>query len=468
MAPAGKQKPEVQGPAPAPPLLECALSKDVDLVPVLPSTGAESNEDERTPIWPGAKEKRPASKAVHPFFLHSVYAGLVPPFSSSFTSILNHYGIQALHLRPNSVLLLSVFAFFCEAFVGVRPSVALFHHFFSLRLHDDAHSSACVSYVAAQSSNMLLKVGKKVENLRQGWVLMSLEDAKPQLEEPKGLPEKTSAWSSAKLSDPRVAPVLECFSRDIKTRRLTGGMIVKEYLAQRLEPLQVHSKPQWDYRAGDDELRLWSQDLPTEELSRVMAIFLGGDPSDPTEALGPLYHLDDRADVIAGLAVFNERGFLAAEGSGLVEVSCGDTSGKGEKEAKAAHNAGQEVLKEAEAAAKRCEEAEARLQALQGEQAKRRPWEEEARLDKQKKEVASRKTLLDAKGEALAAVENKKATELAGFPDVELGLRTLLHSLCEDRFDEPLAAPKSGFVALQNAIVHVDKILDNECHDARL
>ncbi|KAI5016582.1 hypothetical protein ZWY2020_006433 [Hordeum vulgare] len=104
---------------------------------------------------------------------------------------------------------------------------------------------------------------KKVENFSHRWVLMSLKDANPWLEEPKGLPEKTSAWSSAKFSDPRAMPILERFSHDISAKRMTGGMIVKELLAQRLAPLQAHSRPLWDYRAGDNELRLRSQDLPT-------------------------------------------------------------------------------------------------------------------------------------------------------------------------------------------------------------
>ncbi|KAE8779923.1 hypothetical protein D1007_47035 [Hordeum vulgare] len=149
MGPVGKQKRETQGPAVAPPLLECALSKDVDLTLVLPWTAAESSEHGRILIWPGTIAKRPASKAVYPFFLHSVFAVLVLPFSSFFTAFLNHYGIQALHLQPNSILLMSVFAFYREAFIGVRPSIALFCHFFSLRLHDGAHLLAHVSFVVA-------------------------------------------------------------------------------------------------------------------------------------------------------------------------------------------------------------------------------------------------------------------------------------------------------------------------------
>ncbi|KAE8774208.1 hypothetical protein D1007_53487 [Hordeum vulgare] len=117
----------------------------------------------------------------------------------------------------------------------------------NLCLHDGAHLSACISFVAAQSVNLLLKAEKKVENFRHRWVLMSLKDANSWLEELKGLPEKTSAWSSAKLSDPRAAPILERFSCNISAKRLTDGMIVREILAQLLARLQAHSTPLWDY-----------------------------------------------------------------------------------------------------------------------------------------------------------------------------------------------------------------------------
>ncbi|KAE8817267.1 40S ribosomal protein S5-1 [Hordeum vulgare] len=64
MALAGKQRPEAQGPAPAPPLLECALCKDANLVPMLPWTVAESNQHGLTLIWPGTIDKRPVSKVI--------------------------------------------------------------------------------------------------------------------------------------------------------------------------------------------------------------------------------------------------------------------------------------------------------------------------------------------------------------------------------------------------------------------
>ena len=57
----------------------------------------------------------------YPFFVSAIPAGLVPPFSEFFFSVLCHYKLQALHLHPNSVLLLAIFAYYCEAHVGVQP-----------------------------------------------------------------------------------------------------------------------------------------------------------------------------------------------------------------------------------------------------------------------------------------------------------------------------------------------------------
>ena len=82
----------------------------------------------------------------YPLFVSAIVAGLVPPFSEFF-SVLRHYNIQALHLHPNSVLLLAIFAYYCEAHVGVKPSVALLRHYFSLWTSRGS-ASACASFVA--------------------------------------------------------------------------------------------------------------------------------------------------------------------------------------------------------------------------------------------------------------------------------------------------------------------------------
>ena len=52
-------------------------------------------------------------------FMAFVAAGLVPPFSTFFLQVLDTFGIQLVHLSPNSVVILAIFAHFWEMFVGV-------------------------------------------------------------------------------------------------------------------------------------------------------------------------------------------------------------------------------------------------------------------------------------------------------------------------------------------------------------
>jgi hypothetical protein len=68
------------------------------------------------------------------FILFNSYAmcGLVPPISSFFLLLLEEFGLQLQHLTPYSVLLVAVFAHFMEMFMGVRPCIAIFMHFYAL------------------------------------------------------------------------------------------------------------------------------------------------------------------------------------------------------------------------------------------------------------------------------------------------------------------------------------------------
>ena len=128
---------------------------------------------------------RPEDKGstFYPLFMSAVIAGLVPPFSEFFLAVLRQYQLHALHIHPNSILLLSIFAYYCEAHVGVMPSVALLRHFFSLRV-TGANISACASFVAYSKSNAISKAGKRAEGFRSKWVMVDARCHNPLLELP--------------------------------------------------------------------------------------------------------------------------------------------------------------------------------------------------------------------------------------------------------------------------------------------
>jgi hypothetical protein len=149
--------------------LDVSIVTDKDLAAALPLLASCYNEGGETAVRLSTVSSDSLGETFCPLFLHNIYAGLVPPFSSFFLAILNHYQIHALHLHPSSTFLLSIFAFYCEAFIGVMPSIALFRHFFYLRTSPD-QCSGCVNFIAVHPGNGISKSKKKVEEFWRKWV----------------------------------------------------------------------------------------------------------------------------------------------------------------------------------------------------------------------------------------------------------------------------------------------------------
>ena len=75
-----------------------------------------------------------------------ILAGFVPPMSAFFHVVMASYSLPLAQLHPNIVLGLSIFQYFCETFVGVHPSVALFRHYLYPRVETGDHVSGAVSF----------------------------------------------------------------------------------------------------------------------------------------------------------------------------------------------------------------------------------------------------------------------------------------------------------------------------------
>ena len=78
--------------------------------------------------------------------------GLLPPFSNFFMAVLEAFGLHMLHLHLNAVLILANFAFACDAFIGVMPSVALFRHYFMPRTRRSMWIAGGVSFCLKKES----------------------------------------------------------------------------------------------------------------------------------------------------------------------------------------------------------------------------------------------------------------------------------------------------------------------------
>lgn len=93
---------------------------------------------ENAAVRAGEMRPRPRypERSVH--LLSFAMAGLIPPFSRFFYEVLDFYEIHALHVATNAVMILAIFAYLCEMFVEVWPSMWLFQCFFVHQLQQGA------------------------------------------------------------------------------------------------------------------------------------------------------------------------------------------------------------------------------------------------------------------------------------------------------------------------------------------
>jgi len=84
--------------------------------------------------WPALCHSCPSEETNKTILFSSfVERGFGFPTSDFFRGLLFHWGIQAHHLTPNSILHISIFVHLCEAFLGIEPHFDLFKHLFHLK-----------------------------------------------------------------------------------------------------------------------------------------------------------------------------------------------------------------------------------------------------------------------------------------------------------------------------------------------
>ncbi|KAK1605938.1 hypothetical protein QYE76_063125 [Lolium multiflorum] len=171
-----------------------------------------------------------------PILYHSIVVGLIPPFSAFFLELFSHLEVQVLHIHPKSLTILAIFAFWCEAFVGVRCSVALFRHFYSTRLNDSGLRARCVTF-CTERKWIDMDWEKKVDDLRQRWIFMDLGEENPRFALPKHpVVRNDDAWAARKPKIPGCSKLWERIEA-LNKSGLSGMMVATEFLRARIAPL---------------------------------------------------------------------------------------------------------------------------------------------------------------------------------------------------------------------------------------
>jgi hypothetical protein len=55
------------------------------------------------------------------------------PAGDFFRGLLYYYGLELVHLVPNSITVVSTFIHFCEAYLGISPHFLLWRYFFCVK-----------------------------------------------------------------------------------------------------------------------------------------------------------------------------------------------------------------------------------------------------------------------------------------------------------------------------------------------
>ena len=163
-----------------------------------------------------------------------------------------------MHLELESITLLDVFAFVCEAMVGIPPSVALLRHFFSLRLSDPTQCSGCVSFLTipeTTASGIDFGLPPSEAKFREWRLYVDVGVPSPLLSHPTAPAVPSSGWGHEALVSPRLVFVWRHFET-LRALNVMAPKVVKEFLQCCIAPLQRHSRRMWDYAGHKDRMPL--------------------------------------------------------------------------------------------------------------------------------------------------------------------------------------------------------------------
>jgi hypothetical protein len=144
--------------------------------------------------------------------IHSIFllVGLVPPMSLFFHMVLMDYGILLADLHPNSVLVLAIFQHLCEMFLGIKPSIALFRHFYYPRVEVRMLAGSVAFRLRDHLSKHYITIDKKKnEEWRHKWCFMRFPEPGDSLAEPSGPVKRKASWGNLGEKDVEFGPALD-------------------------------------------------------------------------------------------------------------------------------------------------------------------------------------------------------------------------------------------------------------------
>jgi hypothetical protein len=246
--------------------------------------------------WMDPQKAARLTPAVHPpvppapgrnryiFFFGYAQVGMNFPLSSFFKAILDYYGLVVGDLTPNSILMLATFAYLCEAYVGVPPSVTLWRHFFILRQPGTGQPFGGFSFQRRRNTRtkyLDCDFDGKWDEWRTHWMYVTLEEPETRMELPTGATRiDLDQLNEAPAMGEEWNPVLVRIAALGKNHLHTTHVLV-DFVYRRFAPLRQNRTRYWEYTGPADFLRV-SPGAPNPTVESVVG-FLRTCISDRTD-----------------------------------------------------------------------------------------------------------------------------------------------------------------------------------------
>ena len=209
------------------------------------------------------------------------YRGFGLPTSEFFRGLLRYYGIELIHLNPNSILHIATFIEFCEAFLGIAPHFNLFRALFVMKpSRSEGIAIAGGAGIQLRSGKASSYLGLHLKSSLKGWHKrwFYISNPAPCLPPHRGLrPLIRETWAA--LPSPggmkQVNRLLEYIQRR-KSEGVTGDCVVASFVNRRVHPIKerVHSASEFSgvgdpTRESDAE---WTAEAFAERLRSLFAL----------------------------------------------------------------------------------------------------------------------------------------------------------------------------------------------------
>jgi hypothetical protein len=195
---------------------------------------------------------------------------------------LSTYGVVLAHVQPNALLTLAIFPYFCEAFMGVCPLVALFRVFFEARLDASGAISGCFSFYLRPSMVMhfIPMPTRECGEWRASWcfVRFSEQDDPMAYPEPIGFPEALSVWTSQASMADLEATVGRI--QNLHDNHHAAHHVVNSFVHHNIMSLQSRSCPHSDVLSQNHPTRLHRDSPSEDEILRVSNFLTGGNQTE--------------------------------------------------------------------------------------------------------------------------------------------------------------------------------------------